>query len=635
MPSAQQPIARLGSLRRTCETRPPVHTPNRLSAIMDIEIPKSTERNVTMALSEIPSKLLNPAAQLLAGETPERLVNFRVSLHPLVGTMGMSVAQAVREGFAMLVDKSITPSRIAESDQTRLQSIAENPTNSLHLSANSATPGEESTTDMSGRSYQRKTCQSSKAVRFSDEDDIFHLSPARSQGSLGDKKCSISSSGGHPEGDGLASQETNDLCALKRMQNANKPESRIEADPDIPVLPELNFGRASGDFGSLFANFQGELQLVVPRNPDLPGLAQETDRSNKGACSDAHDASDTNDADDELDVEDVLGYFLDDSAQSDGIRDRTCREHSMLRCDSPTVGNGQTDLVMQADSSIIGSGIFRKFPLLPGPPPSLPLPHLPPVRTITASRGSAFTVVTPHRPQQQRRQGSREFTPAGPAVPVSSKQPGLEIPSAYSQPTSSQQATSSYSKTFQSSSKVHTHQLIKEPQTSSALSRIEIPKSDTIFIHSSLLQLSGPSLEPSAFLHLPDPHESSSSFPTPLLSSDGPVNPFPDYSSSESSYRPEDKVIKFPIYQQSLEDLRTQRLRREAEDADSRQRSQRLVTRPNFPFISGTESLLPAPLKLTRSLQGPLTPGSPKSTGMSGEKSFPDLPNHFKILHSH
>lgn len=613
MPSVQQQPARRDSHCRAGEVLPD-QTMNRLSAIMEAEPPKSMEKTVTMSLSEIPPPLLSPSAQVMAKESPDRLVTFNVSLHPILETVGMSTAQAIHNGVAMPVDKPITPHTIAQYEQRHPRVGAATPfIEPQRRGFSRGTYGEElagESTDASGEVSQEDSCRSSKTVHFSDQDDVFQLSPVRSPRSLEEYGACFSTPRGQAECPEATVQKTESSCMLRQAPAVQLQESRNEVMLDAPSLPVFDFGRKSGEFGSLFHQVQADPRTVVGDIPGLPGLRQRLHSPDKGKADAPKIESDGKDSDDEIDIHEFLDSLMRHSECVRATRRWANSEPAVVRSGSPTLGIGEQDVVMKSLPATSGARVLlRKLPALSGPPPSTPLPPLPPGSTITGKTEPAAPVKRLDCQLDGRRQRSREINQSALVLPSIPKQSDLKEPSR-----PPEAAPCLFSGTVPSSPKIHAHQLLQFSRASHAP-----PTLRAVLTPSSPLNFS--EISHPCHHQQSDQGEGSPSFPTPLLSSEGPVYAFPDCNSSGSDFEPDKDIVKFPIYQQSLEDLRTKRLRLEKETAELQSHPQQTSIRALFPSHIDHKNLVPAPLKLASKIRWPFTPGSGPSSGKLDKKS--------------
>ncbi|KAK9774369.1 hypothetical protein SCAR479_08974 [Seiridium cardinale] len=471
----EQIVVREASRRRARDARLPVQTVNRLSAIMEADVPKSTQRTVTMPLSEVPVNFLSPGAQIMAAEEPERLITFQVSLHPVLDVVGMSASQALHNGIALPVESPITPQVITALDKRSSRAADETPTNMprwkdfAHRASRLKKDAAESST--ASLEVLQESRRPSKSVHFSNQDDVFHITPAHSNSSkdsVGTDEQFKSVPSGRVEQPESSLQRADSTCLLRRTTTVKKRRGPGEDEAKTPLLPELNFDRSSSDFGSLFDMFQDDLRSVVADMPGLPGVSSRDASPDKGRRADLGMVVDDNDDEVDVDCDDIPDTL---PAYIKGKEKAVPEDYEPIlpRPDSPTLGIGERDVVIRPAPLVLGppaSRVIHPRPALPGigrylpppgPPPTAPLPAVP------ARPRPAFAALALQRPQQQRQQGSGELSHPALALPRESR---ALLPKSFTEGSGADYSSSSFTR----SSKIRGDQLVDLSQGSSASS---------------------------------------------------------------------------------------------------------------------------------------------------------------------
>ncbi|KAK6074576.1 hypothetical protein SCUP234_08106 [Seiridium cupressi] len=603
----EQIVAREASRRRARDARLPVQTVNRLSAIMEADVPKSTQRTVTMPLSEVPVNFLSPGAQIMAAEEPERLITFQVSLHPVLDVVGMSASQALHNGIALPVESPITPQVITALDKKSSRAADETPTNMprwkdfAHRASRLKKDAAESST--ASLEVSQESRRPSKSVHFSNQDDVFHITPAHSNSSkdsVGTDEQFKSVPSGRLEHPESSLQGTDSICLLRRTTTVKKRRNPSEDEGKTPLLPELNFDRSSSDFGSLFDMFQDDLRSVVADMPGLPGVSSRDASPDKGRRDDLG-AVVVDDNDDEVDADcddipDTLPAYI--KGKEKAVPEDY--EPILPRPDSPTLGCGERDVVIRPAPLVLGppaSRVIHPRPALPGidhyipppgPPPTAPLPAVP------ARPRPAFAALALQRPQQQRQQGSRELSHPALALPRESR---ALLPKSFTEGSGADSSSSSFTR----SSRVHGDQLVDLSQGSSASSTARSSGRDATLSFSSRTRSA--TLSSDRF--------SSSLNKSATLPSDYFSSSLDNYGRPRSASSP--RILPAPSFLES-----NQEENKSAVDKESRSlHASHPSARARADLDPATASLFPAPLNLTRKSHETLNRSSAQSSGTS------------------
>ncbi|KAH6653809.1 hypothetical protein BKA67DRAFT_658150 [Truncatella angustata] len=285
--SLRRDSLRLGHLARLALTD---ESKRRLSSIVESEVSSSTERVVTMTLAEVPMKLMSPHAQIIARGEPERLVSFKVNFHPMLDTIGMSVAMAIHQGFAVPIDRPMTPDTIAVPAASRLQANDRTPADAsrnfsrLQSKLNQVSlPVVAETSDAT----EYEISGALKPIHVGKVDLVPRAAATHSNNlkeMLGKYECFNAN---------LTVQVDKEIAALNNIDSS----FTIGDNSETPVLPEFNFHRASGNFGSLFDRSVGNLRTNAADALNLPGFAQRGTSSEKDCGGGLQTSShkDTND----------------------------------------------------------------------------------------------------------------------------------------------------------------------------------------------------------------------------------------------------------------------------------------------------------------------------------------------------
>ncbi|KAK6214264.1 lysine permease [Pestalotiopsis sp. IQ-011] len=195
----------------------PIQVHSRLSAIMDNEMPKSHQVTVSLRVSELPRNIIiSTAVQKMIKEQPDRVVTFNIQFHPGLNVNLDNVAETIRTGQAMLATKGITDDMVQEVEPV-------------------------------------------KAVRFSEEDKVFPVSPLGSMTSILDDYVVSDLEDDDPadpanadEDDGRNQEPDTAFCDNETGEAASQWESPPKDSPPKFVLPNFDFEQDADEFSSIF-----------------------------------------------------------------------------------------------------------------------------------------------------------------------------------------------------------------------------------------------------------------------------------------------------------------------------------------------------------------------------------------------
>ncbi|ETS85388.1 hypothetical protein PFICI_03413 [Pestalotiopsis fici W106-1] len=162
----------------------PIKVHSRLSAIMDKDLPSSGIATVSLRLSELPDNILiSRPVREMARDSPDSVATFQVQFHPGLDVNLNNMAEAIFRGQAMPVAREISADMVAKVDKP-LSPIAER--SSSPIVEESPSSIIEKPTFPVGEiltSPSKRRRASTKSVHFSEEDKIFHITPAGSSAS--------------------------------------------------------------------------------------------------------------------------------------------------------------------------------------------------------------------------------------------------------------------------------------------------------------------------------------------------------------------------------------------------------------------------------------------------------------------
>lgn len=207
----------------------PIQVHSRLSAIMDNEMPKSDQVTVSLRVSELPRNIIiSTAVQKMIKEQPDRVVTFDIQFHPGLNVNLDNVAEAIRTGQAVLATKGITDDMVQEVEPV-------------------------------------------KAVRFSEENKIFPVSPLGSMTSILDDYVVSDLEDDDPadpanadEDDGKNQEPDTAFCDNETGEAASQQESLRKDSPPKFVLPNFDFEQDADEFSSIFEDNAERPATPVP-----------------------------------------------------------------------------------------------------------------------------------------------------------------------------------------------------------------------------------------------------------------------------------------------------------------------------------------------------------------------------------
>lgn len=210
----------------------PIQVHSRLSAIMDNEMPKSDQVTVSLRVSELPRNIIiSTGVQKMIKEQPNRVVTFDIQFHPGLHVNLDNVAEAIRTGKAMLATNGITDDMIQEVEPV-------------------------------------------KAVRFSEEDKVFPVSPIGSMASIPDDYVVSDIEDEDPadpanavDDDGKNQEPDTAFCDNDTGEAASQQESPRKDSPPKFVLPTFDFEQDGEEFSSIFEDNEERPSTPIPNEP--------------------------------------------------------------------------------------------------------------------------------------------------------------------------------------------------------------------------------------------------------------------------------------------------------------------------------------------------------------------------------